>query len=240
MRCLEEQGIGYDTGFSKIPLVCQSCIFDLGYGRSDIRPDADMGYEACRKAMEGCDVSMGNVGAGTEASVGKLFGMERATKSGLGIYALQAGELKIAAVVVVNAFGDVFDPENGQKIAGLMDAERTKFVDLEEAFVEMMTTPQDLFHTNTTIGCIVCNARFDKAKLNKIASMARNAYARCINPVGTMADGDSIYACSVGEVESDVNVAGTLAARAMQQAIKRAVTASAVDDREYLKYCLRN
>ena len=101
------------------------------------------------------------------ASVGKLFGMERATKSGLGIYALQAGELKIAAVVVVNAFGDVFDPENGQKIAGLMDAERTKFVDLEEAFVEMMTTPQDLFHTNTTIGCIVCNARFDKAKLNK-------------------------------------------------------------------------
>ncbi|MFR7976567.1 MAG: P1 family peptidase [[Ruminococcus] torques] len=166
--------------------------------------------------------------------------MERATKSGLGIYALQAGELKIAAVVVVNAFGDVFDPENGQKIAGLMDAERTKFVDLEEAFVEMMTTPQDLFHTNTTIGCIVCNARFDKAKLNKIASMARNAYARCINPVGTMADGDSIYACSVGEVESDVNVAGTLAARAMQQAIKRAVTASAVDDREYLKYCLRN
>lgn len=240
MRCLEEQGIGYDTGFSKIPLVCQSCIFDLGYGRSDIRPDADMGYEACRKAMEGCDVSMGNVGAGTGASVGKLFGMERATKSGLGIYALQAGELKIAAVVVVNAFGDVFDPENGQKIAGLMDAERTKFVDLEEAFVEMMTTPQDLFHTNTTIGCIVCNARFDKAKLNKIASMARNAYARCINPVGTMADGDSIYACSVGEVESDVNVAGTLAARAMQQAIKRAVTASAVDDREYLKYCLRN
>lgn len=88
MRCLEEQGIGYDTGFSKIPLVCQSCIFDLGYGRSDIRPDADMGYEACRKAMEGCDVSMGNVGAGTGASVGKLFGMERATKSGLGIYAL--------------------------------------------------------------------------------------------------------------------------------------------------------
>ena len=122
--------------------------------------------------------------------------------------AIQAGELKIAAVVVVNAFGDVFDPENGQKIAGLMDAERTKFVDLEEAFVEMMTTPQDLFHTNTTIGCIVCNARFDKAKLNKIASMARNAYARCINPVGTMADGDSIYACSVGEGGGKGDAAG--------------------------------
>lgn len=89
-------------------------------------------------------------------------------------------------------------------------------MDLEEAFVEMMTTPHDLFHTNTTIGCIVCNARFDKAKLNKIASMARNAYARCINPVGTMADGDSIYACSVGEVESRCKCSRTLAARAMR------------------------
>ena len=100
--------------------------------------------------------------------------------------------------------------------------------------------PRDMFTGNTTIGAIITNAAFHKAELNKFASMARNAYARCINPVVTMADGDSIYACSVGEVESDVNVAGTLAARAMQQAIKRAVTASAVDDREYLKYCLRN
>ena len=238
MRCLEERGIGFDTGFAKVPLVCQSCIFDLGYGKSDVRPDADMGYEACVRALEGCDDSMGNIGAGTGASVGKLLGMKQAMKSGLGVHAIQVGDLKIAAVVVVNAFGDIFDSSNAQKIAGLMDPERKVFWDLEETFVKMVTTPQNLFNTNTTIGCVVCNAKFDKAKLNKIASMTRNAYARCINPVGTMADGDSIYACSVGDVVSDVNVVGSLSAKVMEKAIKKAVESAKIDDEEYLKNCL--
>lgn len=238
IRCLEERGIGFDTGFAKVPLVCQSCIFDLGYGKSDVRPDADMGYEACVRALEGCDDSMGNIGAGTGASVGKLLGMKQAMKSGLGVHAIQVGDLKIAAVVVVNAFGDIFDSSNAQKIAGLMDPERKVFWDLEETFVKMVTTPQNLFKTNTTIGCVVCNAKFDKAKLNKIASMTRNAYARCINPVGTMADGDSIYACSIGEVVSDVNVVGSLAAKVMEKAIKKAVESAKIDDEEYLKNCL--
>ena len=238
MRCLEEHGIGFDTGFAKVPLVCQSCIFDLGYGKSDVRPDADMGYEACVRALEGCDDSMGNIGAGTGASVGKLLGMKQAMKSGLGVHAIQVGDLKIAAVVVVNAFGDIFDSSNARKIAGLMDPERKVFWDLEETFVKMVTTPQNLFKTNTTIGCVVCNAKFDKAKLNKIASMTRNAYARCINPVGTMADGDSIYACSIGEVVSDVNVVGSLAAKVMEKAIKKAVESAKIDDEEYLKNCL--
>lgn len=238
MRCLEEHGIGFDTGFAKVPLVCQSCIFDLGYGKSDVRPDADMGYEACVRALEGCDDSVGNIGAGTGASVGKLLGMKQAMKSGLGVHAIQVGDLKIAAVVVVNAFGDIFDSSNAQKIAGLMDPERKVFWDLEETFVKMVTTPQNLFKTNTTIGCVVCNAKFDKAKLNKIASMTRNAYARCINPVGTMADGDSIYACSVGDVVSDVNVVGSLSAKVMENAIKKAVESAKIDDEEYLKNCL--
>ena len=238
MRCLEERGIGFDTGFAKVPLVCQSCIFDLGYGKSDVRPDADMGYEACVRALEGCDDSMGNIGAGTGASVGKLLGMKQATKAGLGVHAVQVGDLKIAAIIVVNAFGDIFDSSNAQKIAGLMDPERKVFWDLEETFVKMVTTPQNLFKTNTTIGCVVCNAKFDKAKLNKIASMTRNAYARCINPVGTMADGDSIYACSVGDVVSDVNVVGSLAAKVMEKAIKKAVESAKIDDEEYLKNCL--
>lgn len=238
MRCLEENGIGYHTGYALVPLVCQSCIFDLGYGKSNVRPDASMGYEACKKALEGCDDSMGNVGAGTGASVGKLCGMRQATKAGLGIHAIQVGELKIAAVVVVNAFGDIFDPENGQKAAGLLDPERKKFLDLEQAFISFMNRPKDLFNSNTTIGCVITNAKFDKAKLNKIASMTRNAYARCINPVGTMADGDSIYACSTGEVISDVNLVGTLSAKVMQKAILKAIEASKLEDEEYLKYCL--
>lgn len=238
MRCLEEHGIGYETGFAKVPLVCQSCIYDLAYGRADIRPDSAMGYEACMKALEECDDSMGNIGAGTGATVGKVLGLKQATKAGLGIHAIQVGELEIAAIVAVNAVGDIFDSSNAQKIAGLMDPERKVFLDSEEVLVRMVTTPLNLDKTNTTIGCVVCNAKFDKAKLNKIASMTRNAYARCINPVGTMADGDSIYACSIGEVVSDVNVVGSLAAKVMEKAIKKAVESAKIDDEEYLKNCL--
>lgn len=238
MQCLEENGVGFETGYARVPLVCQSCIYDLGYGKSDRRPDAAMGYEACKKAMESCGDAMGNVGAGTGATVGKLLGMKQAMKSGLGIYAVQAGELKIAAVVAVNAFGDIFDPKTGQKTAGLLDPSRKNFLDFEETFLQMISTPQNLFHTNTTIGCVITNAKFGKAKLNKIAAMTRNAYARCISPVGTMADGDSIYACSVGEVVSDVNLVGTLSARVMEQAILKAVESAKIDEKEYLKYCL--
>lgn len=238
MHCLEENGIGYETGFAKVPLVCQSCIYDLGYGRSDVRPDARMGYEACRKALEGSDGRMGSIGAGTGASVGKLCGMKQAMKAGLGIHGVKLGDLEIAAVVAVNAFGDIFDPANGQKIAGLMDPQRKCFLDLEALFMQLMTAPKDLFTANTTIGCVITNAKFDKAKLNKIAAMTRNAYARCINPVGTLADGDSIYACSVGNVVSDLNLVGTLSARVMQKAICKAVEASRLEDAEYLKYCL--
>lgn len=238
MQCLEENGIGYNTGYALVPLVCQSCIYDLGYGKSNVRPDAKMGYEACKKALESSDDRMGNIGAGTGASVGKLCGMKQAMKAGLGIHAVQFGELQIAAVVAVNAFGDIFNPENGQKIAGLMDPERKMFIDLEAAFMSFMSAPKDLFTSNTTIGCIITNAKFDKAKLNKIASMTRNAYARCINPVGTLADGDSIYACSVGDVVSDLNLVGTLSAKVMQKAIMKAVEAAKLEDEEYLKYCL--
>lgn len=238
MKCLEENGIGYHTGYALVPLVCQSCIFDLGYGKNNVRPDAAMGYEACKKAMETCDDTMGNIGAGTGASVGKLCGMKQAMKAGLGIHAIQVGELQIGAVVVVNAFGDIFNPENGQKVAGLLDTTRTEFVDLEQVFLSFMSAPKDLFNANTTIGCIITNAKFDKAKLNKIASMTRNAYARCINPVGTMADGDSIYVCSVGDVISDVNLVGTLSAKVMQKAILKAVEASKLPDEEYLAHCL--
>ena len=238
MHCLEENGIGYETGFAKVPLVCQSCIYDLGYGRSDVRPDARMGYEACRKALEGSDGRMGSIGAGTGASVGKLCGMKQAMKAGLGIHGVKLGDLEIAAVVAVNAFGDIFDPANGQKIAGLMDPQRKCFLDLEALFMQLMTAPKDLFTSNTTIGCVITNAKFDKAKLNKIAAMTRNAYARCINPVGTLADGDSIYACSVGDVVSDLNLVGTLSARVTQKAICKAVEASRLEDAEYLKYCL--
>ena len=203
MRCLEDHGIGFETGFAKVPLVCQSCIFDLGLGSATIRPDAKMGYEACLQALEHPATAMGNVGAGTGATVGKLCGMERASKTGIGCYAMALGELQVAAVVVVNALGDIFDPANGAKIAGLMNEGRTAFGDSCEELWKL-GCPQNLFTGNTTIGAVITNGQFNKAQMNKIASMTRNAYARCINPVGTMADGDSIYAASIGDVKADI------------------------------------
>lgn len=128
MRYLEERGIGYQTGYAKVPLVCQSCIYDLGLGRADIRPDKEMGYEACVNAEKNQPLC-GSVGAGTGATVGKLYGMARAMKSGLGIYGAEVGRLKMAAVVVVNAVGDIFNPETGQKVAGLRAEDGTGFAD---------------------------------------------------------------------------------------------------------------
>ena len=128
----------------------------------------------------------------------------------------------MAAVVVVNALGDIFDPANGTKIAGLMNEDRTVFGDSCEELWKL-GCPQNLFTGNTTIGAVITNGQFNKAQMNKIASMTRNAYARCINPVGTMADGDSIYAASIGDVKADINVTGTLAAHVMERAIVKAV-----------------
>lgn len=234
MRYLEEHGIGYDTGFAKVPLVCQSCIYDLGLGRPDIRPDAKMGYAACmdaerrRPGEETGQIAAlpglsGSIGAGTGATVGKLCGMERSTKTGLGVCAFSLGELKIAAIVVLNALGDIFDSESGQKIAGLRAADGEGFSDTCEELYRL-TQRMDLFTGNTTIGAIATNGKFSKAELTKIASMTRNAYARCIRPVGTLADGDTIYAASVGDVPADINVTGMLAAEVMAEAIRRAAS----------------
>ena len=237
MKCLEENGIGYDTGFAIVPLVVQSDIYDLSYGSSDIRPDPAMGYEACRNALAGSQPMSGSVGAGTGATVGKLCGMKQSQKSGIGYHAVQVGKLKLGAVVVVNALGDVY--AEGKKIAGLMNEERTGFIDSARELYRI-AAPRDLFsRTNTTIGAIVTNGKFDKSQLTRIAAQARNAYARSINPVGTLADGDTIYASSCGTlVDADVNMVGTLAAEVMAKAIENAIVSSRMDDKEYLSYCL--
>ena len=243
MRCLEKHEIGYATPFCRVPLVCQSCIFDLGYGSAHVRPDFSLGYEACEKALAGTDGRMGNIGGGTGASVGKLYGMKRAMKSGFGFHSVQIGRLQITAAVIVNAFGDIVNPRNGRKIAGLMNENRTDFCDTVMELTGFME-PRDLFAGNTTIGAVITNAAFTKAEMNKIASMAQSAYARCINPVGTMADGDTIYAAAVlpadGEepVTADINLAGTLSAEAMSEAIHKAILSSEMPDEEFLRHCL--
>lgn len=222
-RYLEERGIGFDVGVTKVPLICQSCLFDLGVGRSDVRPDAAMAYQACENASYESP-AQGNVGAGIGCSVGKYRGMERAMKSGFGTFALQAGHLKVGALVAVNALGDIFD--GAVQIAGLRTADGAALSNTLDEMFQDVTIAKNLFSGNTTLGIVVTNAKLDKTQLTKVAGMTHNGYARAIRPVHTSADGDSIYALSTGDQPGDINVVGSMAARAMEQAIVRAVRAA--------------
>lgn len=224
MKYLEERNIGFDVGITKVPLVCQSCLFDLGIGKVDVRPEQKMGYEACENASYE-PMEEGNVGAGTGCTVGKIKGMQDCMKSGIGSFAVQVGDLKVGAIVAVNALGDVYDLETGKMLAGVRD-ESNNMCSTEEIMIESMAH-DNLFTGNTTIGIVLTNAKMDKTHLNKVASMAHNGYARTIRPIHTTADGDSIYALSVGAaLEGDVNVVGTLSSYVMAKAINRAVLAA--------------
>ena len=202
----------------------QSCVFDLGLGRHDVRPDAAMAYRACENASY-ASPEQGNAGVGTGCSVGKYRGMQRAMKSGFGAYALQAGAIKVGALVAVNALGDIFG-EDGKQIAGLLNAQGDGLSGTLEEMLSDMDRIAELSGMNTTIGVVVTNAKLPKAQLCKVAGMAHNGYARAIRPVHTTFDGDSIYALSTGSLPGDVNVIGAMAAYAMERAIVRAVRLS--------------
>ena len=219
-KYLEERGIGFDVGVTKVPLVSQSCLFDLVVGQMDVRPDAAMAYQACENASYDAP-AQGNVGAGTGCSVGKYRGMERAMKSGFGTYAVQAGHLKVGALVAVNALGDIYD--GATQIAGLLSEDKTALSNTLEELFQDVTIAGNLFSGNTTLGIVVTNAKLNKTQLTKVAGMTHNGFARAIRPVHTNADGDSIYALSTGDLPGDVNVVGAMAAYAMERAIVRAV-----------------
>lgn len=223
MNCLEERDIGFDVGVTKVPLVVQSSLFDLTVGDTFTRPDVKMGYEAAKQALENPNYRDGNYGAGCGCTVGKIGGMETCMKTGIGSYAVQIEDLKIGAVVAVNALGDIFDWKTGEQIAGLLTEDQNGFRSTEEVLRSSIEAVENRFVENTTLGIIITNAAFDKAALCKIAGMAHDGYARSIRPVHTSADGDSIYAVSVGEVKADRDVIGALAAEVISEAIKRAV-----------------
>ena len=223
MRYLEERGVGYDVGVTKVPLVVQSDLFDLTVGDPFTRPDEAMGYEAARLAWEAPNYRDGNFGAGCGATVGKLAGMETCMKTGIGSFAVQLGELKIGAVAALNALGDVFDWRTGRKIAGLLTADRKAFADTSALMRQNTEIVENRFTGNTTLGVVLTNAAFTKAQLCKIASMAQDGLARSVRPVHTSADGDSIYAVSAGTVQADTDLAGVLAAEVISEAITRAV-----------------
>ena len=226
MEYLEEHDIGFDVGVTKVPLVVQSDIFDLTVGDKTVRPDHDMGYEAARLAMETPNYRDGNYGGGCGATVGKLAGMDTCMKSGIGSYAIRLGPLKLGALVVVNALGDIYDWKTGKKIAGLLTEDGEGFRDSVSFMKESIKVKENKFVDNTTIGAVITNAAFNKSQLCKIAGMAHNGFARSIRPVHTSADGDSIYALSTGDISADQDLVGTLAAQVMSEAIIRAINSA--------------
>ena len=222
LKYLEEKQIGYDMGVTHIPQVCQSDIFDLTVGDVMKRPDGKMGYEACVNSEKG-NYRDGNYGAGCGATVGKWLGMEHCMKSGIGSAAVCLGDIKLGAIVVVNSIGDIFDPDTGRTIAGMLSEDKKSFRSTEQLMYETAADMKSGFAGNTTIGAILTNAAFDKIQLSKIASMTHNGYARCIRPVHLSLDGDTIYALSSGKVSANEDIIGTLAARVMSRAIVNAV-----------------
>jgi L-aminopeptidase/D-esterase-like protein len=219
VRFLEEKEVGLDVGVARIPMVSAAVLFDVVVGDPAARPDAAMGYEAA-SAASGGDFVQGSIGAGTGATVGKVLGMERAMKGGIGSASVQLeGGLVVGALAAVNAFGDVRD-ERGTVLAGprLQDGKLGGTVELlPEAAARMR------WGENTTLGIVATNARLTKPQANKVAQMAHDGLARVIEPVHTTVDGDVVFAASVGAVEALVDVVGAWGARVMQGAILRAV-----------------
>jgi len=223
MQYLGEKGYGFETGFGNVPIVCGASLFDLATGDGSVRPDKAMGYEACRAAFEEEPLMQGNFGAGTGATVGKYLGPERMMKSGLGIYAVELGNIKCGAVVAVNCLGDVTDTETGKKLAGIMNEDGTALASTCDIMLDEIGAGRNVFTGNTTIGCILTNVKLTKSQCSKLAQITHNAYARAISPVHTSADGDTIFVMTTGKYDASPDSLGVLTVKVMEKAIARAV-----------------
>ena len=232
---LESRGIGLPVGPTQVPIVCSSCIFDLAFGRADVRPDLEAGAAAVRAALDGdlsAPIEEGTVGAGTGATVGKLMGPDHAMKGGLGARAFQLGPLQMGAIASVNACGNVVDPATHETIAGVRAAaDGAQIIDMEEAVFQAAGALQmPLDRTNTTISCIVTNAKLTKAQCTKVAQMAADAYAHVIRPTHTTNDGDTIYVLASGELSAEASAAlpldliGLMATRTLEAALTAGCT----------------
>lgn len=221
MEFLEEKNIGFDTGPCKVPIVCSAVLFDLNLGDYNIRPDKRLGYEACINAFND-NFKEGSYGAGIGATVGKLYGLEKAMKGGVGYYGLQVGELKVMSIVAVNALGDIIDTDKNEVIAGLLD-EHNNFLGTEKEMLNNYKDKRNLFGRNTTIGVVITNGKFNKSQANKISSMAHNGFGRAIRPSHSTFDGDTIFTMATGEVDSDINAVGMLSSITMEKAIISAI-----------------
>lgn len=220
VRWLEERQIGFRTGEAWVPIVPAAALYDLGLGSAASRPGEAMGYAACEAAATG-PVAQGCVGAGTGCTAGKGLGVARATKTGIGTASVKVGDLVVGALVAVNPFGDVFDPDSGQIVAGARHADREGFADTTELLLK--GTARQGFGENTTIGVVAVGGALSKEGANKVARMAHDGLARTISPIHTMFDGDALFCLATGGAEVDLNVAGTAAALAVEWAVLNAI-----------------
>jgi len=229
VRYLDEHNIGYPAGGTHVPIVPAAILMDLGFGGSPkIRPTADCGYKAAEAATDG-PVAEGNIGAGAGATIGKSGGPGRSMKAGIGSSALVfPNGLVVAALVAVNAVGDVINPATGQVIAGVRTTDGKGLADarklLREGNAFRAAPPRS--GENTTIGIVATNAKLTKVQAEKMAQMAHDGYARAISPVHTPGDGDTIFSLATGKFTGDANpgLIGALAAEVMADAIVRAAT----------------
>ncbi len=227
MRFLEERGVGFDVQVTRVPIVPTAILFDLRLGSSRVRPDAPMAYAACQQAAAG-PVAEGSVGAGTGATLGKLFGIGQAMKSGLGTASVECpGGVQVAALAVVNAFGDVRDPATGRLLAGARESpESDRLVDTAAA-MRRGVVRRGYDRENTTLAVVATNARMTKVQATTMAQMAHQGLVRTIVPVNTSLDGDLVIGLATGSaeggVEADLNAIGLAAADAVAEAIIRGV-----------------
>jgi L-aminopeptidase/D-esterase-like protein len=224
VRWCEERGIGFDTGAAVVPIVPAAVLFDLRIGDARRRPDAEMGYSACEAAVES-PVEEGNAGAGMGLAVGKLFGIERSMKSGIGCWTEElAGGARVAALAAVNAFGDVRDPETGRILAGARVTEDSREFADTSAAMRGGTVRKGFADPNTVLVGVCTSARISKVEAQRVAVMAGAGMARVLSPAHTTFDGDIVFVLSTGAVKADVNAVGAVAAEAVARAIVRGVT----------------
>ena len=226
MRWLEERKIGFDIGVTVVPIVAGAVLNDLAFTGGAARPDAAAGYQACAEATAG-ESRQGNVGAGTGATIGRLSGTAGGMmKGGLGTASVRVGDLVVGAIVAVNCNGDVSDPRTGEVLAGTLTRDRSRVAGAMDMIRGAAEGYKEGFPTNTTIGVVATNGALTKAMATRVAMMAHDGYARTINPVHTLGDGDVVFALSTSGLAADVNRVGALAALVMAEAVASAVRAA--------------
>lgn len=227
MRWLEEQGFGFPAGPARVPIVPAAVLFDLGVGDPMVRPDAAAGYAACA-AASGDPPAQGSVGAGAGATVGKLFGMGRAMKGGIGAASVRVGKVTVGALVAVNAVGDVRDPASAAVLAGSREPDGRRGPGATERILRGELPPALQAGMATTIGVVATDAALTKAQARKLAQQSHDGLARAIDPSHTMWDGDTMFAIATGRSGSPGNMMalGLMAARAAESAVVNAILAA--------------